>query len=44
MTKFTAKVLTFAVSASALMFQFGGGCGQFWGDVLGDALWLNGID
>lgn len=44
MTKLTAKLLTFAVSASAMMFAFGGGCGRFWGDVFGDALWLNAID
>lgn len=27
-----------------LLFQFGGGCGAFWGDLLGDIIWLRAID
>lgn len=41
--KIKAAILTLA--ASAITFQFwGGGCGRYWGDVLGDALWLGAID
>lgn len=43
MKKFKAAMMTLA--ASAITFGwFGGSCSQYWGDVLGDALWLNAID
>jgi len=38
------KALLLSLSASAITMAWFGGCSQFWGDVFGDALWLNGID
>ena len=43
--KIKAKLMVLAVAASATLFS---GCfgwvGQFFGDVLGDALWLGVVD
>jgi hypothetical protein len=43
------KILFWAVASTAATFQLFGGCGarqfaQLLGDLLGDALWLRGID
>jgi len=28
----------------SMLFQLGGGCGTFWGDLIGDIIWLRAVD
>lgn len=41
--KMKAKMLMLALSLGAFAMQFNN-CARFIGDILGDALWLRGID
>lgn len=43
--KIKARLMLLALAAGSVAFQFGfGSCGRFWGDTLGDLLWLQVID
>jgi hypothetical protein len=41
--KLKVKLALFGLSAGMIALQFGS-CARFLGDLLGDALWLRGID
>jgi hypothetical protein len=43
--KIKAKLMLLALTTGSMALQlWGGGCGRFWGDVVGDAWWLSVID
>jgi len=43
--KIKAKLLLMALVTGSMALQFwGSGCGQFWGDVVGDIIFLQGVD